>query len=141
MLGISIFLCYTFNSLHICVGFPLFMAYSRSVLTGNTTFCHFPEFPGHDHARSRKWRCHLTDFERDVKEPLRTTSCLAVTVYSAPYIGLPHGTAMETSVCNFLRYPQSSGQTNKRTTVLPGSYRTTYALVSGSLYRFQTRLT
>ena len=34
--------------------------------------------------RPRKWRCRLTDFEYDVKEPLRTTCSLAVTTLSIP---------------------------------------------------------
>ena len=32
----------------------------------------------------RKWRCHLTDLEWDMKEPLRMTSCLAVTTLNVP---------------------------------------------------------
>ena len=35
-------------------------------------------------ARSRKWRCRLTDIEWNVKEPLRATSSLAVTTVSDP---------------------------------------------------------
>ena len=35
----------------------------------------------HDHV---KWRCRLTGLEWDVKEPLRTTSSLAVTTLSVP---------------------------------------------------------
>ena len=32
----------------------------------------------------RKWRCRLTGIAWDVKEPLRTTNCLAVTTLSVP---------------------------------------------------------
>ena len=44
-------------------------------------------------ARPRKWRCCLTDTERDVKESLRTTSFLPVTTFSvsiSEYIYTPY---------------------------------------------------